>query len=403
MESLAIAAAALRAHKLRSILTLLGVIIGVMTVVVVVAITSGLNRYVAEKLFQLSPDVLIFDRFGIITSRDEFLAAIKRKQLDMDDYQAVGERCSSCGLIGAGSNTRLAVRRGSHRMPGTLIRGVTPSIADLMNLDVEYGRFFTQNENAHAALTVVLGSDVRDELFPGQDPIGRKVWVGGNPMTVIGLLRKQGSVLGQSQDNLLVMPLNTFRKQFGNRQNLNIFARPVNGVAGLQRTEDEVRTILRTRRHTPFKDKDPFGVVTAEAAQQVWRGISSGAFALMFFVSGISLMVGGIVIMNIMLVSVVERTREIGIRRAAGARRRDILLQFLLEAVLLGLVGGIIGVLAGWGGTKAVEAFSPMPTQITAGLVLIGLTISVLTGALAGFIPARKAATIPPVEALRYE
>jgi putative ABC transport system permease protein len=403
MESLAIAATALRAHKLRSILTLLGVIIGVMTVVVVVSITSGLNRYVAERLFQLSPDVLIFDRFGIITSRDEFLEAIKRKKLDMDDFRAVSESCRSCDLVGAGSNNRLAVRRGSRRMPGTLIRGVTPSIADLMNLDVEYGRFFTQNENAHAALTVVLGTDVRDELFPGQDPIGRKVWVGGNPMTVIGLFRKQGSVLGQSQDNLLVMPLNTFQKQFGNRQNLNIFVRPLTGVQGLQATEDEVRTILRTRRHTPFNANDPFGVVTAAAAQQVWRGISSGAFALMFFVSGISLIVGGIVIMNIMLVSVVERTREIGIRRAAGARRRDILSQFLLEAVLLGLVGGIIGVVAGWGGAKAVEAFSPMPTQITMGLVLIGLAISVLTGALAGFIPARKAATIPPVEALRYE
>jgi len=403
MESLAIAAAALRAHKMRSVLTLLGVIIGVMTVVVVVSITSGLNKYVAEKLFQLSPDVLIFDRFGIITSRDEFLEALKRKQLDMDDYEAVSELCRSCDLVGAGSNNRLAVRRGSHRMPGTLIRGVTASIADLMNLDIEYGRFFTPNENAHAALTVILGTDVRDELFPGQDPIGRKVWVGGNPMTVIGMLRKQGSVLGQSQDNLLIMPLNTFRKEFGNRQNLNIFVRPLTGVAGLQSTEDEVRTILRTRRHTLFNAKDPFGVVTAAAAQQVWRGISAGAFALMFFVSGISLIVGGIVIMNIMLVSVVERTREIGIRRAAGARRRDILSQFLLEAVLLGLVGGIIGVVAGWGGAKAVESFSPMPTQITTGLVLIGLTISVLTGALAGFIPARKAATIPPVEALRYE
>jgi putative ABC transport system permease protein len=403
METLRIAIRALRAHKLRSFLTLLGVIIGVMTVVVVVSITSGLNQFVAERLFQLSPDVLIFTKFGIITDREAFLEALRRKNLDDDDLAAVERLCRGCGSIGASVQDRLPVKRDNKRLSGVLIQGTTANLGDLNNLELEAGRFFSLSEDDHSSLVAVIGSDVRDELFGRLDPIGRTFTVGGNPVKVVGLLQKQGSVLGQSQDNQLYMPLSTYERLFGNRQSLNIFVRPVGGMAELSAVEDEVRVILRSRRHTRFKEDDPFGVVTAAAAQNMWRGISAGAFSLMFLVSGISLLVGGIVIANIMLVSVVERTREIGIRRATGARKRDILLQFLAEAIVLGGVGGLIGIGLGLGISRGISNFFPLPTLVRPELVVAGLTLALVTGALAGFFPARKAASMAPVEALRYE
>ncbi|MDH3254631.1 MAG: ABC transporter permease [Acidobacteriota bacterium] len=403
METLYIAVRALRAHKLRSFLTLLGVIIGVMTVVVVVSITSGLNRYVAEELFQLSPDVLIFTKFGIITDRDAFLEALRRKDLDRDDLTAVERLCRDCGSIGASVQNQLPVKRDSKRLSRVSVQGSTANLADLNNLELETGRFFSPSEVDHSALVAVIGSDVRDELFGRLDPIGRKFTVGGNPLKVVGLLRKQGTVLGQSQDNQLFMPLSTYERFFGSRQSLNIFVRPAGGMTRLAAVEDEVRVILRARRHTRFEEDDPFGVVTAAAAQNMWRSISAGAFSLMFLVSGISLAVGGIVIANIMLVSVVERTREIGIRRATGARKRDILMQFLAEAVILGGVGGAIGVGLGIAIARGISTFFPLPTLVRPELVVVGLTLALVTGALAGFFPARKAASLPPVEALRYE
>jgi putative ABC transport system permease protein len=403
METLRIAFEALRAHKLRSFLTLLGVIIGVMTIVVVVAITSGLNRFVADELFQLSPDVLIFTKFGIITDRDEFLEALRRKNLDLDDFDAIERQCSGCGAVGASLQERLAVKRGGERIPRVEVQGTTANLAGLNNLELEAGRFFTASENDHSALVTVIGSDVRDELFGRLDPIGRTVSVAGNPLRVIGLLRKQGTVLGHRQDNRLYLPLQTYRRFFGTRQSLNIFVRPAGGMAALTAVEDEVRVILRSRRHAGFKDQDPFGVVTAAAAQDMWRGISAGAFALMFLVSGISLVVGGIVIANIMLVSVVERTREIGIRRAMGARRRDILLQFLTEAMLLGGFGGLLGVALGVAVASSLAAVFSLPTLVRPALVVAGLGLAVLTGVLSGFFPARRAAQMPPVEALGYE
>ncbi|HUF17841.1 MAG TPA: ABC transporter permease [Thermoanaerobaculia bacterium] len=402
-EVIRIAAQALRTHKLRSFLTLLGVIIGVMTVVAVVSVISGLNSYVSDQVFQLNPDVYIVTQFGIITSREEFLEAVRRKRIEIDDVRAIERRCTSCGMVGTSASTRMPVKYGNKRLSGVLIFGASSNMAELNNLDIEAGRFYTPTEEYHSAPVVVIGSDVREELFPRLDPIGRTISVGGKPRRVIGLLRKQGSVLGQSQDNQLYMPLSTFRKAFGARRSLDVFIRPSGGMAGLSASQDEVRVILRNRRHTPFRADDPFSMVTAEALQKVWRNISAGAFALMVFISGISLVVGGIVITNIMLVSVIERTREIGIRRALGARQRDIQMQFLTEAIMLALIGGVIGVLLGVMISKGISTAFPLPTQIRPSLIVAALGIAIVTGVGAGFFPARKAAKLPPIEALRYE
>ena len=402
METIRIAATALNTHKLRSFLTLLGVIIGVMTVVSVVSIIAGLNNFVSEKLFQLNPDVYIVTQFGIITSREEFLEAVKRKPVTWADFEGVRQRCQTCAALGAHLQTRGGVKRESKRLAGVQIQGGTANIAEINNLDLEAGRFYTANEDQHAAVVTVIGSDVRDELFGKLDPIGRTILVANQPMRVIGLLRKQGTVLGRSQDTVLYMPLSTFRKQFGTRRSIDLLIRSANGVAGMQKSMDEVRVILRARRRTAFRAVDPFSMVTAEALQKVWKGITSGAFALMILISGISLVVGGIVIMNIMLVSVVERTREIGIRRALGATRRKIQLQFLTESILLALGGGLVGVLLGVTISRAIDAFF-LPTLVSPQLVIMGLLVAVLTGMAAGYFPARRAAALAPVEALRYE
>jgi putative ABC transport system permease protein len=229
------------------------------------------------------------------------------------------------------------------------------------------------------------------------------MWIADQPVRVIGVLRKQGSVLGQNQDKVLYMPISAWRKRFGSRQSIDIFVKAHGGVAGVDNSMDDVRVILRSRRRTAFRDDDPFATVTAEALQMLWKGISAGLFSLMILISGISLVVGGIVIMNIMLVSVVERTREIGVRRAIGATRSNIRGQFLTEAVLLSLGGGILGVLLGMAIAKTISSLTPMPTLVRPSLIAAGLLISVVTGVLAGVVPAWRASKLPPVEALRFE
>jgi putative ABC transport system permease protein len=403
LETLRIAATALRAHKMRSFLTLLGVIIGVMTVVTVVSIISGLNNYISEKVFQLNPDVYAVTKYGIITSREQWLEAIKRKDIDWNDYEAVREYCGLCEITGASLDTNSNVKRNAQRLTNVKTNGVTSNMAELQNLDLEAGRFFTPTEERRSALVIIIGSDVREELFGPLDPIGRTMWVADQPMRVIGLLRKQGSVLGNPQDKVLYMPITTWRKRFGSRDSIAIFVKAHGGVSGVETSMDDVRVILRSRRRTAFRENDPFATVTAEALQMLWKGISSAFFSLMILISGISLIVGGIVIMNIMLVSVVERTREIGVRRAIGATRSHIRWQFLTEAVLMSLGGGILGVLLGMSIAKAIAVFSPMPTLVRPMLIVAGLLISVITGVLAGVIPAWRASKLPPVEALRFE
>lgn len=402
METIRIAATALLTHKLRSFLTLLGVIIGVMTVISVVSIISGLNNYIEERVFKLSPDVFIVTKFGIITSREEFLRVLKWKNIEEEDFAAVRTRCRSCADVGLSDRGNGPVKRGAKHLDNVRYNGGTANMADIYNIDVEAGRFFTSTENDHSAMVVVIGSDVRDELFGKIDPIGRIVWVKGQPMRVIGLLRKQGSVMGQNQDTQLWMPVTSFKKRFG-RNGLGIFVKAKDGVPGMQRAMDDVRVIIRSRRHSAFRAEDPFSMISADALQALWRNISAGAFSLMVFISGISLIVGGIVIANIMLVSVTERTREIGVRRALGATKRNIQMQFLAESVLLGLGGGLLGILLGYATSKAIATLSPLPTLVRPTLVVAGLAIAAITGILAGWFPARRAANLPPIDSLRYE
>ncbi len=394
---------AIRAHTLRSFLTLLGIIIGVATLVGVVAVIAGLNAFVSERVIQLAPDVYVVQKFGIITSREEFVDALRRPDVSWNDYQALARGLRLADEVAAQLMTQTAVKRGDRRLPDMLVIGTTANYGSLLRLDVAAGRYFTPAEDQTAQAVAVIGWDVKDELFPHLDPVGRSVFVGGVPYRVIGLISRQGRTLGENRDSRVYLPVQAFRRQFGARDSLDVLIKASGGVAGVEASVDELRALLRALRHTPFRGKDPFGVVTAESLQQLWRQISAAAFILSLLIASVSLGVGGIVIMNIMLVAVVERTQEIGMRLAVGARKRDIRRQFLLESALLSLGGGILGVAFGVLLAVGVRVVLDFPAEVTPGIVSMGLALSVAVGVAAGYWPARSASNLPVVEALRAE
>ena len=400
-ELFRVSASALTRHKLRAFLTLLGVIIGVATVVGVVSVIAGLNAYVKDKVIGLNPDIVIFDKYGIITSREEWLMAMKRRNVTMNDMETVRNECRLCAQVGARGDRRRPVKYEDRKLGDVEIQGHTTNMVEAMTFDVANGRYFTETEYDHAAAVAVIGWDVQDQLFPNLDPIGRVFKIDGYPVKVIGTLAKQGNVMGQSQDNVIYVPLTLFKKHIAPSEDIAIFIKPKAGVEGVAATTDEVRTILRALRKTKFNKEDPFGLVTAEILQSLWKGISAGAFLLMILISGISLVVGAIVIANIMFVSVVERTKEIGVRRALGARKKDIRRQFLLEAAMLSAVGGVIGVI--FGSLIALAVNQVFPAQVRLSFILLGIFVATITGLLAGWIPSSQASKLPPVEALRYE
>jgi putative ABC transport system permease protein len=400
-ELFRVSASALTRHKMRAFLTLLGVIIGVATVVGVVSVISGLNAYVTDKMIGLNPDVVIFTKYGIITSREEWLIARKRKDVTLTDMTIIERECRLCSHVGGRGDRRRPVKYLDNKLADVEIQGHTPNMGEAMNFDVVTGRYFTAAEYEHAAAVAVIGWDVQDQLFPHMDPIGRIMKIDGYPVKIIGTLAKQGNVMGQSQDSVVYLPLTLFKKHIAPSEDIGVFIKPIGGVAMVGPAIDEVRSILRSLRKTKFDKDDPFGLVTAEMLQDLWKNISAGAFLLMILISGISLVVGAIVIANIMFVSVVERTKEIGVRRALGARRRDIRRQFLLEAALLASIGGIIGVLLG--ALIAMAVNQVFPAQVKLSFILLGIGVATVTGILAGWIPSSQASKLAPVEALRYE
>ncbi len=333
-ELLRVALRAIRAHKLRSFLTLLGIIIGVSTIVGVVGIISGLNAYVKEKIIVLAPDVYLVEKFGILRSREEFIQAIKRPPITWQEYERISNGAlHNAAEIGAASGAAMPVNRGDKRLPDINVIGATSNFGTLFSLDYEAGRFFTDAENTATQYVAVIGSDTKDELFPGVDPIGQTILLRGLPFRVIGMMPKQGRSIGFNQDGRIYIPIQVYRKNFMRpNESLELQIKAVGGVEGLDASIDELRAMFRAMRHTRYSATDSFGIVTQETLQELWKAISRVAFLLLILVSSVSLGVGGIVIMNIMLVSVVERTQEIGVRLAMGAKKRDIRRQFLLEA-----------------------------------------------------------------------
>ena len=409
IETLKLAIAAIWAHKLRSALTLLGMIIGVMAVVVVYSLIQGFNTYVDEKIAGIGAKSFTIQRFNPLEDfkdTDTIAAAQRRnKDLTLDDFEYLKERATLIGKIGARARgTPSLIKRGDQVLEDVFVSGATPAIADIENRDIADGRFMVDPENDAAQRVAYLGADVATKLFPVGSPIGQEITISGLPYRVIGVETARGTVFGIPQDNFIVVPLKTYANNFGGlfRQRSLYFVATSKTDAQFNDAVDESRFLMRVRRKLAANEKDNFGIITPDAI----TGLRDRLFGTIFFVAmavpSIALFVGAIVIMNIMLVSVTERTKEIGIRKSLGARQMDILKQFLVEAVTLSAIGGAIGVTIAWIIGRVLTAVF-FPTFLSIGAVIIAVGISMGVGVMAGVFPAWKAARLDPIEALRAD
>jgi putative ABC transport system permease protein len=402
-EATRLAVESIWANRLRSFLTLLGVIIGIAAIVATAAVIQGLNAYVSEKLSNLGQGVFTVQRLGLITNRQEFLDAVrKNRRLLPADARAIVERCPSAAEVGWEVHATVDLKRGLDEIRGTDIGGLTPNILAIEPYDVADGRTITETEDDGAAAVCFLGHDVAERLFPGVDPVGKELRVRGLGLTVVGVAAKKGSFLGFSQDNYVKVPYRLHRKLFGGSRSVNISVKAAD-PADMETAIDEVRSVLRARHHLQPGDVDDFSLVTAEGINSLWRNLTATIFSVALFVVGISLIVGGIVIMNIMLVSVVERTREIGVRKAVGARQRDIVMQFLIESTLLSCLGGAVGIAIAYAASAALAANTPLPARFPPWAPVVAFVICGSIGIGFGIHPARRAARLDPIEALRTE
>lgn len=383
---------------------MLGLTMGVATLMTVMTLIQGANKYVEQKIANLGTNVFRVAKtpFAVVDFT-VVVKALKNKNIDLMDYQSVAELCRACNEVGASASGTLAIQYGNKQTDDTSIIGYTPNMIDIDTRELEFGRYFTPAENQHAAYVALIGSSLVDQFFPTEDPVGRTIRTGSLEFTVIGTFKKLGSVLGQDQDNYVIIPLNTFLKVRGSRTSLTLEIKASGGGKNFNEAQDETRVIMRTRRHDPPGKDDSFFIGTAQSYISLWQSISGSFFAVFVMVSSISAVVGGIVIMNVMLVSVAQRTREIGLRRAVGATKSDILRQFLAESLLQCLIGGAVGIAIGFGCGLLIRTLTAFPASVQTWVAVLGLVLSSAIGLFFGIYPARKAAGLDPVIALRTE
>jgi len=402
-EPVGVALETLRQHKMRSFLMLLGIILSVSTLIVVISLISGVNKYIADRVANLGSNVFLLTRFPLITDVEEYVKANRRnKKVTWDDYEALRENLKLPLRVGVELRANGKVRRGTESITDVNIRGVTANMGDIDPVTPRDGRYISEGDDQSRSQVTMIGNDLATKLFPNVDPVGREILIEGRPFQVVGVARIIGTAFGQSQDNFAYIPMQTYFKMYGTQETiwLNIQAR---GPEWMERTQDEARAMMRARRHLPPNEPDNFGIFDQAALMELWKNLTGVIATAMVGIVSVFLVIGGVVIMNVMLATVTERTREIGIRKALGARRGDILLQFLIESAVMAAIGGALGVTLAYGIAGLTKAATSVPMNVPFFAVLTAEAISAAVGVFFGVYPAKKAAGLQPIEALRQE
>ncbi len=393
----------LRTHKLRSFLTLLGVVIATTTLIVVMSVVNGMNLYIATKIANLGTNTFVLHQFKWAQGYEEYLKALRRnKPIRIEDFEYVRDTLIGYQAISALAQLQSspAARYQGHSIDEVTLMGLTPSHVDIGREKVRYGRYISDQDYRHNERVCFIGQDIVDKLFPSVDPIDKELLVGGQSFRIVGVAERVGSAFGMSQDNFVYIPLGTFRNLFMPRLDLVVFIKAPDSKHMME-LEDETRVLMRARRHVPYHEDDNFGINASETLMTAWQNLTGSIFAVTIGVVAVFMVVGGIVIMNIMLATVTERTHEIGIRKSVGARRRDILWQFVIEAAALAFAGGAMGVLLSYLIAWLVALVFAAAVPLSA--VIVGITLSTLVGLFFGIYPATRAAALDPIQALRAE